>query len=305
MTFSQEVKNELCRAAIPCNQCKKAMLYGILMCCRGVRTDIITLVIENRALVDLFTGLLEELTGVTCRVISPDLNSTGLHPSYTIQIEKEEDIDKVIAYFFVDIPKRHYIPSFLTENHCCAVAFFRGVFLICGSIVNPAKEYHFELNISSERTASGLIELLEKEGFPFKRVIRGNSYVLYLKESNYIEDVLTYMGAVQSTFVLINMKIEKEMRNKANRVTNCETANIDKTVNASVLQLEKIKYIKEDDSFDTLPAELQEVALLRLMNPDASLRELCQLSGNTITRSGMNHRLKKLIDIADRLKQDE
>lgn len=304
MTFSQEAKNELCRISSPCSSCKKALLYGILMCCRGVREDFITLNIENKAIVELFAQDLEEITRVKCTIMSPDFNNYALHPSHTILIDNQNDIDTIINTFFDDISKRHYIPAELIKKHCCRAAFLRGVFLICGSIINPAKEYHFEFSVSSERAAGGLMELLDKEGFPFKRTTRGNSFILYLKESNYIEDILTYLGAVQSTFALMNMKIEKEMRNKANRVTNCETANIDKTVNASVLQLEKIRLIKDDDSFDTLPPELQEVALLRLMNPDASLRELCQLSGDTITRSGMNHRLKKLIEIANKLQQE-
>ena len=135
----------------------------------------------------------------------------------------------------------------------------------------------------------------------FKKTMRNKNFILYIKESNQIEDMLTYLGAVKSSIGLMNLKIEKELRNQVNRVTNCETANIGKTVNASMEQIEKITMIREKVGFEALPVELQDVAIMRLMNPEASLRELCLLCGNTISRSGINHRLKKIMEFSDNL----
>lgn len=309
MTYSQEVKNELCSAHISCKSCKKAMLYGMLMCCRGIRENSITLNLENKIIVDFFTQTLIDMTGAIITVESPDFrqysNSRGKQsrPIFTIRIEDENDINKIIEVFFGDISKKHYLNKALIQKKCCETAFLKGVFLICGSIINPQKEYHFEFSLSSDRVADQIQEQLLKHGFDFKKTQRANSFILYIKESNKIEEILTFLGAVKATFELMNLKIEKEMRNNINRVTNCETANIGKTINASVNQIEQIRKIRENAGFETLSIELQEIALLRLMNPDSSLNELCILYGNKISRSGLNHRLKKLLKIAEELEE--
>lgn len=310
MTYSQEVKNEICalcgaKAFLSCKDCKKALIYGMLMCCRGIREDSITLNIENKTIVDFFTESLIDFTGAIVTVQGPSAREysekKSKHPFFTISIADQDDINRIISFFFGDITNKHSVSKELLKKPCCRVSFLRGVYLICGSMINPQKEYHFELSLSSNRLSEQLLTLLLNEGFVFKKTERANSIVLYLKESNKIEDILTFLGAVKSTLALINLKIEKEMRNNVNRVTNCETANIGKTVNASLLQLEKIKRIRDIIGLDELAPELQEVALLRLLNPEASLRDLCELNGNKMSKSGLNHRLKKLTEIADKL----
>ncbi|MFZ2539103.1 MAG: DNA-binding protein WhiA [Oscillospiraceae bacterium] len=301
MTFSQEIKNEICNAKLSCKSCQRAMIYGMLMCCRGIKEDSITLNIENKGVVDFFTASLIDLTGTIVTVKSPNIRNRTKRPLYTISIDDKNDVDKIISYFFNSIEYKHTINETYIEKTCCKIAFLRGVYLICGTMINPQNEYHFEFSLSSERICNQILEILTSIGIEFKKTFRNKNFVLYIKESNQIEDMLTYLGAMKSSINLMNLKIEKELRNQVNRVTNCETANIGKTVNASMGQIEKITMIKETIGFDALPIQLQDIAIMRLMNPEASLRELCLLSGNTISRSGLNHRLKKIIEIADNL----
>ncbi len=301
MTFSQKIKNEICNAKLSCKHCQRAIIYGMLMCCRGIREKSITLNIENKGVVDFFTTHLIDLTGTIVTVKSPDIRIRTKRPIYTISIDEKPDVDKIISYFFSSIENKHIIDETYIEKSCCKIAFLRGVYLICGTMINPQNEYHFEFSLSSERVCNQILDILTGIGIEFKKTLRNKNFVLYIKESNQIEDMLTYLGAVKSSINLMNLKIEKELRNQANRVTNCETANIGKTVNASMGQIEKITMIKETIGFDALPIELQDIAIMRLMNPEASLRELSLLSGNKISRSGLNHRLKKIIEIADNL----
>lgn len=301
MTYSQEVKNELCSVHISCQSCRSSLIYGMLIVSRGIREDSITFNIENKSVVELFSSEIIDLTGTIVTVRSPSFINRSKYPFYTITVEDQKDVERIILQFFGGIENKHTINYELFKKPCCSVAFLRGVFLICGSMINPEKEYHLEFSVSSERLADMLLKMLEKAGFEFKKTIRLNSFILYIKESNTIEDVLTYLGAVKSSLKLMNLKIEKEMRNKVNRVTNCETANIGKTVNASLMQIEKISKIQNTIGLEELPAELQDIALLRLLNPESSLNELCQLYNGTISRSGLNHRLKKLMEIADTL----
>lgn len=301
MTFSQEIKNEICNAKLPCGFCNRALIYGMLMCCRGIRENSITLNIENKHVVDLFTSNLIDLSGAIVTVKSPNIRNRTKRPIYTISIEDESDVSKIISLFFNSIENKHSINHDYIKNQCCKVAFLRGVYLICGTMINPQNEYHFEYSFSSERVCNQVLDILLELGIEFKKTIRNKNFVLYIKESTQIEDMLTYLGAVKCSLNLMNLKIEKELRNKVNRVTNCETANIEKTVNASMEQIKKITKIKQSIGFDELPVNLQEVAILRLMNPEASLRELCLLSGNNISRSSLNYRLKKLCEVADKL----
>lgn len=304
MTFSQEVKNEICKHSFGCENCRKAMLYGMLYCCKGIKEDSITIYIENRTIVSFFSQNLIDLTSPIVTVKEPELNNKKIHDFFTITIEDKNDIQRIIDMFFGDINDKYSLKEDILEYECCYIWFIRGVFLLSGTIVDPQKEYHLEISVTNEEIADNLLYILKQLDLEFKLTHRAKNHAIYLKESSKIEDTLTVLGAVSSNFKLINSKIEKEMRNNVNRATNCETANISKTVNASLLQIQKIQLIRDTIGFDSLKPELQEVALLRLMNPELSLVELCELSGNTITKSGLNYRLKKLIEIADSIEQE-
>ncbi|MEG0894749.1 MAG: DNA-binding protein WhiA [Oscillospiraceae bacterium] len=186
-------------------------------------------------------------------------------------------------------------------SECCKISYLRGVFIKFGSIANPQREYHLEICIDDENEANYIGNLFYEFDIDFKLTVRGKSFVLYLKDSRQIEDTLAVLGAVKASMEIMNLKIEKEIRNQANRATNCETANIDKAVNASLNQIEKINLIINKKGLEFLSDELKEIALLRLDNPDASLKDLCEINQNKLSKSGINHRLKKICDIADNL----
>lgn len=301
MSFSSEVKKECCNAKRGCSFCTGAELYSMILFGDAVKNDAITFITESRETADYFVMSTIELTGAILTIREPDLRDRSHRPLYTVSIEHQDDVLRLLAQFK---PADKQLHRNLFPNPCCMHAFLRGAYLACGTMSNPLKEYHLEFRAPDEHLAAALTSLLAECGLDFKTTMRGTQPVVYAKESNLIEDTLARMGASHSAMEMMNLKIEKEFRNNANRITNCETANIEKTVNASFAQIQKIKKIKDTIGFDGLPINLQEAALLRLANPDATLNQLCQLSGGTISRSGMNHRLTRLCKIADELSDE-
>ncbi len=180
--------------------------------------------------------------------------------------------------------------------------FTAGVFLACGSVNDPAKEYHLEFACPEEQLAEQLATLLRDIGVTAKTMLRRGQHIVYIKGSESIEDTLTFIGAPQCTLELMNMKIYKDIRNKANRLANCDAANIDKVVKAAMKQIEDIKLIDKAVGLDNLSDELREVAQLRLDNIDMSLQEIGETLSEPISRSGVNHRFKKLAKMADEIR---
>ena len=190
----------------------------------------------------------------------------------------------------------------LIKNACCKRAFLRGAFLSIGSMSDPEKSYHLEFVCTHKESAEQLKELIQGFEVDAKIVARKKYHVVYLKEGAGIVDLLNIMGAYVSLMNFENYRIVKEVRNSINRKVNCETANITKTVNASSKQIEDILLIRERYGFQNLPDNLRETAEIRLEYPDATLKELGQILNPTVGKSGMNHRLRKLSEIADRLR---
>ena len=198
-------------------------------------------------------------------------------------------------------PKNN-IPQEVFDDEVLKRAYLRGAFLGGGSISDPEKNYHMEFVTNNEDYANSLRDLINSEGLNAKIVARKNSFVVYLKESEQISDLLSMIGAYQALLSLQSTKIVKEMRNNVNRIVNCETANLSKTVNAAVRQVENIKLIQSKIGISSLPENLQEIALLRVENEDMSLKELGEMLNPPISKSGVNHRLKKIEQIANDLK---
>ena len=195
------------------------------------------------------------------------------------------------------------VDGLLIQQSCCRRAFIRGAFLSAGSMSDPEKSYHFEIVCQEEEHANQLQEIINSFEMDAKIVRRKKSYVVYLKEGAQIVDILNIMEAHVALMNLENVRILKEMRNFVNRQVNCETANINKTVSAAVKQVEDINYIKSIKGLDSLPDSLKEIALLRLQYPQAALKELGTLLNPPVGKSGVNHRLRKLCQIAEDLKQ--
>ncbi len=190
----------------------------------------------------------------------------------------------------------------LLQENCCVRAYIRGAFLSSGSIADPEKGYHFEIVTSCKKKANQLISKLEIFGIEAKSIERKGHIVVYIKEGSQIVDVLNVMEAHNALMELENIRIVKELRNSVNRQVNCETANINKTVNAAVKQVEDIKYIQSRIGLDELPIQLREAAILRLEYPEAPLKELANLMNPPVGKSGINHRLRKLCQIAEELR---
>ena len=192
----------------------------------------------------------------------------------------------------------------VSGNDADSGAFLRGVFVSCGSVTDPNKEYHLEIVLPENQRSAALGGFIEEHGMPVKSAVRGKNTILYFKTSSHIEDFLTYIGAGLHALEIMQVKIEKDLRNRANRSVNCDSANLDKTVAASEKSRRDISLIIRYKGLDSLPSELRETAVLRMENPESSLSELCAMHSTTLSRSGLNHRLKKLSKIAEGLQDD-
>jgi len=183
----------------------------------------------------------------------------------------------------------------LTENECCRRALVKGAFLSSGTVIDPRKNYNLELVTAHKALSEDMLSLLHTIGFPFKSVIRKSKYVLYLKNSDAIADFLSYIGAFQAQMEVLNVKIEKEIHNDFNRAANGETANLEKAINAAVNQIQAIMTLQETVGLDSLPEDLREIAELRLKHKQMSLTELGKLLNPPLSKSGVNHRLQRLM----------
>ncbi len=300
MTYSQSVKEELCEAKFHCKQCSVAFVYAMLLF--GDRHDDVLFQTDNRKVIALLAQKIVELTGVIASFVNVFPNRKK-HPLYELKLEETEDVS--VFYTLFDKALKDVVDCSVYQKKCCRASFLRAVFLTCGVIVNPAKEYHFEFKIKQKELANQLSILLVLAGLEFHSVMRKNRYILYLKDSEAIEEILTIMGAHKNALNLMNVKIEKELRNRVNRVTNCETANIQKTVKASMKQVQDIEFIFAKKGRGFLSDDLREIAETRLRCPELSLNELMQEIPFPLSRSGLNHRLNRLCKIAQELRNED
>lgn len=300
MTFSQMIKEELCSSKFPCGGCAYALNFAMLYFTQA-NAEGYLYKSDRKEIIGLLAEKLVEDTGIIVTTVDPDIQAKQKHKRYHLVIDDTEDRRTFETRY--SIPLEQFLSGGALQNECCKLSFLRGVFIACGTVVNPKKEYHFELKIPYAEDAELLAQLFAGQGFPLKRTKRKGNQILYLKESEHIEEVLTYLGALKSVFELMNIKIEKDLRNKVNRVTNCETANIQKTVTASMKQAEDIRYIYKQGKADELSDDLKQTAEIRLKYPELSLTELCEQMPVKISRSGLNHRLKKLSEIAQGLRE--
>lgn len=295
MSFSQDVKNELLKTEYENSCCEKSLLYGILIFGKSFSQYGISMQTENKDISELYKSLLKKYCNVDCAVkVSPKARS------YSVLIENKSDCDKILGAF------GHSMGGSLKINHAnfdcstCINAFLAGTFLSCGTISDPKKDYHLEFTVPYMNLAKSLVTFLEETELSPKQSNRKGYNIVYFKGSESIEDCLYLMGASSAMFEMMNVEIIKNIRNKANRTANCETANIDKTVKASLVQIDAIEKIESTKGLDYLNNDLREMAVLRKDNPEASLAELSRLSG--MSRSGVNHRLKKIVEIAQQIK---
>ena len=292
MSFSSEVKDELAKRISPARHCQIAELAALMHFCGQygvVGTDqenaglyMIGFQTENEAIVRKGFTLLKKTYNINTDIALKEKEMRGI-------LEKVGNLDEPVS-------------SLLLKNTCCQRAFLRGAFLSVGSISDPVKGYHMEFNCNDQAKARQLKELIKGFGIESKIILRKKYYVVYLKEGSGIVDLLNVCEAPVSLMNLENLRILKEMRNSVNRRVNCETANIAKTVNAAARQVDDIEYIREYYGFENLPKALREMAEIRLENPDAPLKELGEFFEPPLGKSGVNHRLRKLSELAEKIR---
>lgn len=299
MSFSNNVKSELISAVTDYDK-KYACLYGMLLFCKRFSSDEICFQSENTDVAGAFYNYMTDLFIGSVKIKKEESERKNGTVLYSIIIDDTESVKKITETFKID-PKYREIDLKNIDNNSIS-CFVAGVFLCCGSVTNPEAEYHLEFVISGRQLYSDLSAIMRSFGFSDKMVMRKNSWILYFKESENIEDLLTFMGAQNSTLELINVKIFKDVRNRVNRVSNCDLANCSKTIEAGIRQKQDIELIDQKLGLDSLPGTLQEIALLRIENPEMSLKELGEMFDPPLGRSGVNHRLKRLAQIADGLR---
>ena len=303
MSFSHSVKKELC-SVITDKDRKYCCLYGMLLFCRIFSAEAIVFQTENNEVCELFRRLADDVIGGKNITEVSEIKKKNGGALYSVSVPSEHYREEIIYRFRISSRTViHRIQTDIIDNNSI-FAFIAGAFLSCGSVTEPIKEYHLEFAVPYRELANDLTKLLVSVGVNAKYAERKNAYVIYLKDSEAIEDLLTLMGATMSSIDLMNVKIYKDVRNKANRIANCDAANIERTLRASEKQIEDIEYIMHTEGLDSLTPELKNMAELRLENPDVSLKELGEMLDKPIGRSGANHRLKKLSEIADKIREE-
>lgn len=303
MSFSHSVKKELC-SIITDKDRKYCCLYGMLLFCKNFTPDSITFQTENQLVCELFCRLADDVIGGKNIVEVTETKKKNDVSLYSLNIASEHFREEIIYRY--RISSRTLIHRIQRENidNNSIFAFIAGAFLSCGSITEPIKEYHLEFVVPYYDLTQDLLSLLTEIGISAKYTERKNMYVIYLKGSEAIEDLLTLMGATMSSIDLMNVKIYKDVRNKANRIANCDSANIERTLKASDKQIADIEYIADTIGLENLPADLINIAELRMEYPEMSLRELGENLNKPLGRSGANHRLKRISEIAESLREE-
>lgn len=315
MSFSGNVKDELSHQMSVARHCKIAEIAAIISLCGRIQISVedeytIKIHTETIAVARKYFTLLKSTFQISCEVSVRQNSYLKKNKTYTVAVRGHEDSLRVLRATKLinaqgEILEDLSIQSNLVvQQTCCKRAFIRGAFLATGSISAPEKFYHFEIVCATLPKAEQLRTIMKTFEIEAKIILRKKYYVLYIKEGSQIVDVLNVMEAHQALMELENVRILKEMRNSVNRKVNCETANINKTVSAAVKQTEDIIYIRDTIGFSGLGGGLEEIARLRMENPEATLKELGEMLHPPVGKSGVNHRLRKIGEIAQKVREE-
>ena len=299
MSFSFDTKNELCRLPVQKLCCARAEAYGILLYCNTFSSSEVRIITENPNFAARLPKLFQRAFNVQFDRL-PEPEAAG---KMVFQITDSRKLDHIINLLGYD-PRQNlvlHINFGLLEEECCRASFLRGAFFAGGSLTDPLKRYHLELNTSHLQASRELEVLLRECGYPPKGLSRNGSFITYFKQSDQIEDFLTLIGAPVAAMHLMFAKLEKDLRNSVNRRLNCDSANLDKAVEAAQEQLEAIRRLRSADLLDKLPDKLKKTAALRLEYPELSLSELAAAFDPPVTKSCLNHRLRKIQELAKTL----
>ncbi len=299
MSFSSELKTELANTENLSSCCFHAQVYGLVLFAHFSKYNF-SITTENPDVFSLYLSNLRDYCGV-----EPVINDAGAK-KLTAYLKSDKDKEKAFEKFGHSLKEASLrINRANIADECCAASFLRGVFLSCGTVTDPERGYHLEFVVPYKRLCGDLMKFMDELNLNPKYIVRKGNHVIYFKDSESIEDILAIMGASNASLYIMNVKIEKDVKNMINRRVNFEISNINKTVDAAKLQIEAIKFIEENGGISSLPDNLQKIAQIRLENPEASLKEIELLLDEPISRSGVNHRLGRIVKIADDMKNGE
>ena len=297
MSFCNDIKNEISKLRPP-KYCRYPLLYGFLLFGRSFSYKKISLQTSNKEVAENYKSLVFELYNAEVKITE----GGEKRPTYKAEVISETDRLKILADFDFGIYDGAINRDLLTDD--ASVAYFiRGAFLACGNISDPDKEYRADFEVKTQAAADDLQKLLGEHYITAAVSKRGTGFVVYMRRSEMITNLMTLIGLSDRSLQLIETTIVKSVKNNINRARNCDDANISKTVEASIRQRTAIEFLEKTGKFEMLPESLYAAAVLRKNNPEASLHELCKLSREPITVSGLNHRFRKIIEIYEESKK--
>jgi len=314
MSFASDTRGELARELCAHICCARSELAAALLSSggisyRGKNRYALSLTAADAAVVRRYFALLKQFWGITGQIRTLVSDSLSGQTRYQLMIPEEESLRLLEETMLLDdsalFGVRQWPDPELVKYACCRKSFVKGAFLMCGAVSNPDKEYHIEIAAPTEEFAQFVIEMMNYFEISAKMTCRKAKYVVYLKRAEEISSVLTLLGATNSVLHLENVRIKKDVSNQVNRQMNCDTFNINRTMNAAGSQIQDIQFLDEQIGLDKLPGQLREIAEVRVSNPEISLSGLGELLNPPISKSGVNGRLRKLSELARKLRSGE
>ena len=299
MSFSSDVKSEISKTENLSSCCFHAQVYGLVLFAHFSKYNL-SITTENSDVFSLYLSYLRDYCGV-----EPTISESGTK-KLTAYLKTDKEKETVFEKFGHTLKETSLrINRANISEECCSSAFLRGVFLSCGTVTSPERGYHLEFVVPYKRLCMDLMKFMDELGLKPKYIVRKGNHIIYFKDSESIEDILAIIGAQDASLYVMGVKIEKDVKNKVNRRLNFEMSNISKTVDAANLQVEAIEYIESKTGISSLPENLQKIARIRLENPESSLSELEKILDEPISRSGINHRLGRIVKIAEKMKNGD
>lgn len=298
-SFAFKAKNEMCRVQLSRQCCARAEAYGVLLYCNTFTPSEVRIITENPEFAARLPKLFHKAFSLRFDQ-TPEGDGRGKLIFRITDREKLARVINTLGYDPQQIMALH-VNFGLLEEDCCRTAFLRGAFLAGGSVTDPEKRYHLELATSHVPASREVQALMEEMGFLPRTIRRGADALLYFKQSEHIEDFLTKIGAPAAAMDIMTAKVDKEIRNGANRAMNCDMANVNKTLDAAQEQMSAIERLRGSARWDRLPEKLRQTAELRLEYPELSLMQLAEKCDPPVTKSCMNHRMRKLLEEAKKL----
>ncbi len=316
MSFTSDVREELCKKTINNTHCRVAEIAALISSCSDIIISIdneyqLVFKTDTNITAQRFVDLVAKTFKITPQITQKDNQLSRTKHTFFVTIDNDEDTRKVLRRINI-VDKNDEMRENLSVNHneiierdCCKRAYLRGAFIANGSVSDPNKDYHLEINCPTEDKATQIKNLMAAFGIASNILNRKDNFMVYIKEGEGIGDFLKVIGASVAVMELENIRILKDMSNYYNRQTNCDAANIKKTVTTARRQIDNIQYIIDEVGIDYLPDKLQHIAQMRLDNPEMSLQELGESMNPPLGKSGVNHRLRKINEIAEKLRNEE